>query len=71
MWAKHNLVANPEPRPIDLVMYRTKHLEDQVKRLREDLEFMKNEFKKQMDEKKEKKKEEYKVVSGDNSWWWA
>jgi hypothetical protein len=51
MWTQHNLIANPEPRPIDLLIYRTSHLESQVKRLKEDMEYMKTEFKKIMDDK--------------------
>ena len=71
MWAKHNLIANAQPRPIDLVQYRTSHLEDQVKRLKEDIEFMKTEFKKVMDEKKEQEKIVIVEKPENNSWWFG
>jgi hypothetical protein len=51
MWARTQLTENPQPRPIDLVIYRCSHLESQVKRLKEDMEYMKTEFKKIMDDK--------------------
>jgi hypothetical protein len=49
MWARTQLTENPQPRPIDLVIYRCSHLESQVKRLKEDMEYMKTEFKKIME----------------------
>jgi len=73
MWAKHNLIANPEPRPIDLIQYRTRHLENEVKRLKEDMEYMKTEFKKIIDEKKEQEKIVIvqKPDSENTSWWFS
>jgi len=67
MWARTQLTENP--RPIDLVMYRCGHLEDQVKRLQQDMEFMKTEFKKIMDEKKEQEKPVLVEKPENNSWW--
>ena len=56
------------PKPIDLVRYRTDTLEEKVRRLTEDLEFMKNKFNKLMKEKEEAEK--FSLVEKPNGYYW-
>tara|TARA_R110000803_G_scaffold131511_2_gene198803 strand:+ start:98 stop:292 length:195 start_codon:yes stop_codon:yes gene_type:complete len=49
---KHSLI----PKPIDIVKYRCDCLESKVRRLTEDLEFMKKKFETLMKEKEEAEK---------------
>ena len=67
-WRNMSRTADPI-KPIDLLEYRTRQLENQVKRLQEDMEFMKTEFRKVKDKKEEKKEEAEEEVG--SSWWWA
>ena len=58
------------PKPIDIVKFQCDTLEDKVRRLTEDLEFMKNKFNKLIKEKEESEKLVIVEKPQNNSWFW-